>query len=228
MSKLTIIIPVYNEEWTLRDLLRKVERVDFPIATELIIIDDASTDRTPEILGEFADRHMILRHEQNRGKGAAIRTGLGRATGEWVVIQDADLEYDPNDLARMLEEMRAKDLTVLYGSREAGANRNRPSGPAFYLGGLFLTRLANVLYGQKITDEPTCYKMFKTEFIKGLPLVCERFEFCPEVTALTAKRGVKIAEIPISYNPRHKDEGKKIRFKDGVEAAWVLLKYRFK
>lgn len=226
MKKLSILIPVFNESRTIAEILAQIDAVPMPVEKELIIVDDGSTDGTREILRAYEGKYVIVFHEKNAGKGAAIRTALARATGDYVVPQDADLEYEPADLVPMVEKMIAEDLVVLYGSRESGANRNRPSGPQYYLGGLLLTWITNVLYAQKLTDEPTCYKMFKTEFITSLPLVCERFEFCPEVTALTAKRGIIIPEIPISYKPRSVDQGKKIRWKDGVEAIWTLVKYR--
>ena len=157
----------------------------------------------------------------------AIRTALPRVTGEYVVTQDADLEVDPNDLARMLSKMLDQNLTVLYGSRWVGEERKSYSSFSFYAGNILLSWLTNLLYGQKITDEPTCYKMFRTDFLKSLPLKCKRFEYCPEVTALTSLRGIKISEIPISYKPRNMAEGKKIRWHDGLGAIKTLVAYRF-
>lgn len=227
MKRLSILIPAYNERETIREILERIEAVPMPVEKEVIIVDDGSTDGTRDILRAYDGKHVVVLHEKNAGKGAAIRTALAHATGDYVVPQDADLEYDPADLVPMVEKMIAEDLVALYGSREAGANRNRPSGPQYYLGGLLLTWITNALYRQKLTDEPTCYKMFKTEFLKGLPLVCERFEFCPEVTALTAKQGIMIPEIPVSYKPRSVEAGKKIRWEDGIEAIWTLIRYRF-
>ncbi len=226
-TKLTIIIPAYNEKATIESLLEKVEAALASYATQIIIVDDGSRDGTRDILKEHEARHTIVYHPENRGKGAAIRTGLSAALGSHVVIQDADLEYDPQDLVVMLEHMIQEDLPVLYGSRSIHRGRNKEAGFSFYWGGQFLTLLTNVLYNQRLTDEPTCYKMFKHEVITSLPLVCNRFEFCPEVTARVAKQGIKIKEIPISYYPRSIDEGKKINWRDGVEAIQVLIKQRF-
>ena len=224
---LTIIIPAYNEITTIETLLKKVEAAFAFHTTQIIIVDDGSRDGTRDILKKFEDKHTIVYHPENRGKGAAIRTGLQAASGSHVVIQDADLEYDPQDLVVMLEHMIQEDLPVLYGSRSIYRGRNQEAGFSFYWGGQFLTLLTNVLYNQRLTDEPTCYKMFKHEVITSLPLVCNRFEFCPEVTARVAKQGIKIKELPISYYPRSIHEGKKINWRDGVEAIQVLIKQRF-
>ncbi len=226
-TTLTIIIPAYNEKATIVSLLEKVEVALASYSTQIVIVDDGSRDGTRDILKKYEDRHIIMYHPKNLGKGAAIRTGLSAAAGSHVVIQDADLEYDPQDLVVMLEHMLKEDLSVLYGSRSVHRGRNQEAGFSFYWGGQFLTLLTNVLYNQRLTDEPTCYKMFKHEVITSLPLVCNRFEFCPEVTARVAKQGIKIKEIPISYYPRSINEGKKINWRDGVEAIQVLIKQRF-
>ena len=224
--KLSIIIPAYNEAGTIEELLLKLDATPFPHETELIIVDDGSTDGTRDILSRYRDRHSVIFHEKNQGKGAAIRTGIGSVTGSHVVIQDADLEYDPNDLVMMWEQMIENDHPVLYGSRSMESGKNKDAGFAFYWGGQVVTWTANVLYFQRLTDEPTCYKMFDAELLKSLPLRCRRFEFCPEVTALVAKHGHKIPEVPISYYPRTAAEGKKINWRDGIEALWTLLKHR--
>jgi glycosyltransferase involved in cell wall biosynthesis len=228
--KLSIIIPVFNEVATIEQLLDRVENADLGIAKEIIIIDDYSSDGTREILKKYEDKYRVIYHEKNSGKGRAIRTGLGRASGDWVVIQDADLEYEPADLKKLLEKMKEPGVAAVYGSRRLHHNyfKERHSGHIYSAGGIFLTWLANLLYGIKITDEPTCYKMVETELLRELDLQCERFEFCPEVTAKIAKKGITIQEVPINYYPRHKKEGKKIKFIDGIEAVWTLLKYRFK
>jgi len=226
--KLSIIIPTYNEKRTIVELLDKIETVNFPIEKEIIIIEDCSTDGTKELLKNFENKYKIIYHRINSGKGKGIRNGLAVATGDFVVVQDADLEYDPNDLKLMLKKMMDENLVVLYGSRRLKKENKQYSGLSFYLGGVFLSWLTNVLYGQKITDEPTCYKMFKVEFLKSLPLSSERFEFCPEVTALTALRNIKIPEIGIAYYPRKSNEGKKINWRDGLTAIKTLIKYRFK
>ena len=225
--KLSIIVPIYNESRTIRALLNKLKAVRFPesVEIEVIVVDDGSTDGTRDILKNLGSGYTVLFHEKNKGKGSAIRTGLVKASGDYVVIQDGDLEYDPRDIRRMLETIVANGSPVLYGSRQL-LNNTHGRLP-FYAGGLFLTWIANILYRQHLTDEPTCYKMFKTDFLKSLPLACERFEFCPEVTALSALRGIQIPEIGISYHPRDVRDGKKIRWHDGIEAIWTLVKYRF-
>lgn len=224
--KLTILIPAYNEEGTIARLLDRVLEVDLGCEKELIAIDDASTDGTASILDRYADRLTVLRHEQNRGKGAALRTGLARATGDYVVPQDADLEYEPADLARMLEVALRGGLPVVYGSRRLDKGNKQYSAIQFYLGGILVTWVANILYGLRLTDEPTCYKMVRRDAIEAMGLECERFEFCAEVTAKAARLRLPIHEIPIAYRPRHIDEGKKIRARDGWETIRTLLRHR--
>ncbi len=228
--KLSIVMPVFNEKNTITEILKRIEAVDLGLGKEVIIIDDYSTDGTREILKAYEDKYRILYHEKNRGKGRALRTGLAEASGEITVIQDADLEYDPNDFKIMLEKIMEPGVRVVYGSRRLQHSyfKSRHSGHIYAFGGILITWFANLLYNSKITDEPTCYKMFKTDLLKSFDLECERFEFCPEITAKIAKRGIKIHEVPINYYPRHKNEGKKINWKDAIEAAWTLLKCRFK
>lgn len=228
--KLSIIVPVYNEKVTILDCVERIRSVILPrgFEKEIIVVDDGSTDGTSGLLGRLESTCKVLRHERNRGKGAAIRTALPHVTGEYVVTQDADLEVDPNDLAKMLSKMLDENLTVLYGSRWIGKERKSYSSFSFYFGNILLSAVTNILYGQKITDEPTCYKMFRTGFLRSLPLKCKRFEYCPEVTALTALHGIRIKEIPISYKSRNISEGKKIRWHDGLSALKTLIVYRFK
>jgi len=231
MPKLSIIIPVYSEKDTILKILDKIEKVDLDgVEKEIIVVDDYSNDGTREMLPSVRDKCKIIYHSRNQGKGRAIRTGMEQATGDWVVIQDADLEYEPDDLRVLLKKIQEPDVSVVYGSRRLHHNyfKSRHSGHIFAIGGIFLTWLTNLLYGIKISDEPTCYKMIDAKLLKDLNLKCERFEFCPEVTAKVAKRGIRIHEVPINYYPRHKDEGKKINWKDGLEAIWTLVKYRFK
>lgn len=225
--KLSVIIPVYNEEKTLSEIIKRIDRVK--LEKELIIVDDGSTDRTKEILKQLialgrTDLKVVF-HAENQGKGAAIRTGIKEVSGQAVIIQDADLEYDPNDYLELIKPIIKGESQVVYGSRNLGANKR--GGAVYYWGGVFLSWLANRLYGIKITDEPTCYKVFSTEIIKGLNLKSRRFEFCPEVTAKLAKQKQKIVEVPISYNPRSKAGGKKLNWRDGFSAVWTLIKYRF-
>jgi len=227
--KLSILIPVYNEKSTISVILDKIASLDLGFAEkEIIIIDDGSTDGTREFLRSLNSEYKILYHDKNQGKGAAIRTGLKEATGAYVVVQDADLEYDPQDLRTMVQKMIADNLRVLYGSRRLNKENKQHSGFQYYVGGWFLTLVTNMLYAQRLTDEPTCYKMFKTDFLRSMPLACLRFEFCPEVTALSALAGEKIKEIPISYFPRHRNEGKKIKWQDAITAIRVLVFYKIK
>ncbi|MDR1259032.1 MAG: glycosyltransferase family 2 protein [Tannerellaceae bacterium] len=230
---LSVIIPVYNEESTLERLLEKVISLQPANGTakEIIIVNDCSSDRSEDIAKEVIARHpdaciRYLRHDVNSGKGMAIRTGLQSATGDYVVIQDADLEYEPQDLNMLLNYLISNGRKVVYGSRFLNP-ANKHSYYGFYLGGRLVSLCTNILYGQRLTDEPTCYKMLETGLLKSLSLQCTGFEFCPEVTAKVARLGYKIDELPICYYPRTIVEGKKIKWHDGVKAIWVLLKYRF-
>lgn len=224
--KLSILIPVYNEERTIADLLDRVLAVDVGAEKEIIAVDDASTDRTYEVLARYQDRVCVVRHERNRGKGAALRTALQHATGDFVVPQDADLEYEPADLKRLIETARERGVRVVYGSRRLHKANKQYSALTFYLGGMLVTWVANLLYGLRLTDEATCYKLVDRKVIQRMDLECERFEFCAEVTAKAARMRERIVEIPIIYRPRHMDEGKKIRAKDGIETILTLWKYR--
>lgn len=223
---ITIIVPVFNEEKTLAEIIDKL--TSLPVDKQIIVVDDASTDDSPLILEKPArdGRITLLRHDRNRGKGFAIRTGLDKAEGIYTVIQDADLEYDPGDIVRMLEAARVNGADAVFGSRITNPDSGK-SYQRYYWGGRFLTLLANLLYGLGITDESTCYKMVKTDLLKSLNLQCRRFEFCPELVARLGKRKIRIHEIPISYNPRKINDGKKIRWYDGATAIWTLLKHRF-
>jgi len=226
---LSIIIPAYNEIETISKVLEKIEKADIGnVKKEIIIVDDGSTDGTRNFLQKQKKKYKVIFHKKNMGKGFAVRTGIKNATGEVVIIQDADLEYDPNDYKKLIDPILLGKSEVVYGSRRLHKKNKQYSGLSFFVGGVSLTIIANLLYPNlKITDEPTCYKVFKADVIKSIPLECKRFEFCPEVTAKVAKRHIKIKEVPIKYFPRHSDEGKKIKWKDGVEAVWTLLKYRF-
>jgi len=237
MTKISIIIPAYNEEKTINKLLEKIAKADTKnVKKEIIIIDDNSKDNTVKEILKFKKNNKnksilsikIIKHKQNHGKGFAIRTGIKQATGDITLIQDADLEYDPNDYYSLIKPILKGKAEVVYGSRRLKKANKQHSGFSFYLGGIGLTLITNLLYpGLHITDEPTCYKVFKTKIIKNLNLKCKRFEFCPEVTAKIAKKHIKIYEVPISYYPRTTKEGKKIKWKDGIEAVWTLLKYKF-
>jgi dolichol-phosphate mannosyltransferase len=225
--RLSVIMPLYNEADTLRDIIDRVLALD--IELELIAVNNGSTDNTPAVLEEYKKHSnlKIINRERNIGKGDAVIAGLELAEGYYTVIQDGDLEYDPKDLARLLEEAEQKKALAIFGSRI----KNPDSGISYhrYLwGGKLLTIITNILYGSGISDESTCYKLIRTDILKAMDLQCRRFEFCPEVVAKLGRNNIKIHEIPISYYPRNFEEGKKIRWHDGVEAIWTLLKYRFK
>lgn len=230
---LSIIIPAYNEEKTIAELLQRVLDADLGegIDRELIVVNDCSTDSTGRIVQSFIAAHpqapiTYLVHDRNQGKGMAVRTGIQAVTGDYVVMQDADLELDPNDFARMLPHLLSGQYRVVYGSRFL-AEENSHTYFSYQLGGKFLSVMTNLLYDQHITDEPTCYKMFDAGLLKSIPLDCKGFEFCPEVTAKVSRLGYKIKEVPIRYYPRSIEEGKKLRLKDGLKAIGTLLKYRF-
>ena len=230
---LTIIIPAYNEERNLASVLDSVMQVELPYGAdkEIIVVDDGSADNTVSRVQSFIAanpqaRINLIRHTSNQGKGAAIRTALPAVSGEYVIIQDADGELDPRDFAKMLSKMVDEDLPVVYGSRFLIAG-GRLGSRFFYYGNRILSALANVLYGQHLTDEATCYKLFRTSLLRSLTLRCRGFEFCPEVTAKIARCGIKIQELPINYYPRTREQGKKVRLRDGFIAVCCLLKYRF-
>jgi glycosyltransferase involved in cell wall biosynthesis len=227
MNKLSIIIPVYNEEASLEEIIRRVRATG--LADEIVVVDDGSSDNSPQILMNLQNSALpplhILRHEQNRGKGAAMRTGLAAVTGDLVLVQDADLEYDPADYPALLAPFSDSTIDVVYGSRNL--QRNPKSSFTFYWGGRLLSWVANWLFGSHITDEATGYKVIKTDLLRDIGLETDGFEFCPEVTAKLLQRGVNIREVPISYDPRSWEEGKKIRWFDGLIAVWTLIKYRF-
>ena len=225
---ISVIIPAYNEKSTINEIIKQVKAVKIP--KEIIIIDDFSKDGTCEFLRKIKDKQIkVIYHKKNLGKGYAIRTGISQVTGKIVIIQDADLEYDPQDYKKLIEPIINGQAKVVYGTRFP-KNRPKPSifKNRFFLANKFLTFMSNVLYNAKITDEPTCYKVFDSDVLKNINLKCKRFEFCPEVTAKVRKKGHKIIEVPISYNPRTIEEGKKINYKDGIQAIWTLIKYRFK
>jgi glycosyltransferase involved in cell wall biosynthesis len=236
--KLSIIIPVYNEEKTIEELISIVKKVDTKdVKKEIIAVDDGSKDNTLNILKRIKDIKLIV-HKRNAGKGAATRTGIKHSTGDIIIIQDADLEYDPNDYYKLIKPIIDSKTKVVYGSRFLSSTqkernvdflkiKHKKAYSLAYLGGRFLTYLANFLYRGNITDEPTCYKVFRADVLKSINLRCKRFEFCPEVTAKVLKKGYKIFEIPIPYKPRSFEEGKKINWKDGIQAVWTLIKYRF-
>jgi glycosyltransferase involved in cell wall biosynthesis len=226
--KVSIIIPVYNEFATFHQVLERVRAAPLPAgcSKEIVVIDDGSTDGTTQALDEEQRDGIVVgqHHAINAGKGAAIRAGIQIASGDIILIQDGDLEYDPGDYAAILDPIVRGDAEVVYGSRFLG----QPVGMAWKnrLANRILTFTANLLYAAGITDEATAYKAFRTSLLRQIPLVCRSFEFCPEVTAKLRRRGVRIHEVPIRYNARGIHEGKKIRARDGFKALWTLMRYR--
>ena len=228
-SKLSIVIPIYNEAEHLEEILRQIEAVEIGMEKELILVDDCSTDGTRNILKKLEESAentaKIFYHEINRGKGATVRTGFEHISGDITLVQDADLEYDPNDYPKLLEPILEDRADVVYGSRfmegrQEGLLRS-------YLANRFLTFLANVVNGTNLTDMETCYKVIKTDILKDISLSSDRFGFEPEITAKLAKRKCKIIDVPISYRGRDYDEGKTVSWKDGVAAVIHIFRFRF-
>ncbi len=230
---LSVIIPAYQEERTIAEVLERVLSVDTESSgfeKEVVVCDDGSTDGTVgqvEAAAVSDSRVKLVRHPENRGKGAAIRTALEAATGDYCLIQDADLEYEVDDYPALLAPLR-EGADVVYGSRFL--TRSHPEGmkQANFLANRILTTTANLLYGLDITDEATCFKVFRTDLLRSLELQCTGFEFCPEVTAKLGNRKINIIEVPIAYRARNVTEGKKVRWTDGFEAMWVLVKHRLR
>jgi dolichol-phosphate mannosyltransferase len=226
-KKLSVLMPVYNESGTVLEIIRQIKSVPLSIDREIIIVDDGSSDGTVALLQNLEDIDIkVFLHKTNKGKGRAIRTALAHATGDIIIIQDADLEYDPQDYIPLLEPLLQGKASVVYGNRR-GRQKMEKSYARYYWGGRLITAITNLLYRTRIHDEPTCYKVFKRAVLEGIELNCEKFEFCPEVTAKVCKAGHTIHEVPISYNPRGFQQGKKINWQDGLQAIWTLIKYRF-
>jgi glycosyltransferase involved in cell wall biosynthesis len=223
---LSVIIPVYNEAHTVEELIERVRSV--AVEKEIIVVDDCSTDGTRAVLKKYEDQAgiKIVYHEKNKGKGAALRTGLGHVSGDLVIFQDADLEYHPEEYPRLMEPILRGRADVVYGSRFLGAHR------AFlfwhYLGNKLLTLLTNLLYNSCLTDMETCYKMFRRDVIESIKIKSDRFNVEPEITAKVLKRRFRVFEVPITYSGRDFTEGKKITWKDGFSALLTLIKYRFR
>jgi len=227
--KLSVVMPVYNEQATLRRVVERVMSVG--IELELLCIDDGSTDGSREILAELekaSPQMRVLLQTQNMGKGAALRRGIREATGDYLIVQDADLEYDPNDYRRLLEPLESGQADVVYGSRFLGAGPHRVLYFWHSVGNWLLTLLSNMITNLNMTDMETCYKVFRREVIQSIPLEEDRFGFEPEVTVKIAKRNLRVYEVGISYWGRTYAEGKKIGWKDGVRALWCLIKYAVK
>ena len=224
MDKISILIPVFNEKENLLQILEKVKVVNFDMEKEIIIIDDFSTDGTRDLYNGLP--YKILYHDKNLGKGAAIKTGIKEASGDIIVIQDADLEYNPQDYVKLVQLLIENDADMVYGSRLSVLGNNNFLLLSF-LANQFLSLLTRILYKTPVSDMETCYKVFRADKIKNLKLNAARFDFEPEVTAKLLKNGAKYLESPISYNARKKSEGKKIGWKDGLQALWTILRYKF-
>lgn len=225
IDKLSVIVPVFNERNTVAEIVRRMRAVDLPVDREIVVVDDGSDDGTRDVLTQLADSTVhIVRHGANRGKGAAIRTGLENSTGDVVLVQDADLEYDPEDWPRLLAPMLKGRARVVYGSRFTGERRNMLF--LHWVGNRFLSLVTNMLYNSTLSDMETCYKLFDRDVLDGVELRADRFDFEPEFTAKVLRRGIRIYEVPISYAGRELHEGKKITWRDGLSALWTLVKYR--
>ncbi len=223
---LSVITPVYNERTTVAEVIRRMRAVELPLTVEIIAVDDGSSDGSDKVLGALEDSTVrVLRHQQNQGKGAAIRTGLAEARGDLVLIQDADLEYDPNDWPKLLDPILRGKARVVYGSRFTGERKNML--PLHWVGNRLLSLVTNVLYSSTLSDMETCYKLFDSKVLEGLTIVSNRFDFEPEITAKVLRRGHRIYEVPISYAGREHDEGKKITWRDGISAMRALIRFRF-
>ncbi len=221
--KLSIIIPVYNEGKTVGEIIHQLKAVR-GFEKQIIVVNDGSTDKTIKVIKDIKDI-TIISHKKNQGKGTAIRTGIAQAQGDYLLVQDADLEYDPQDILTMLDPVARGKAEVVYGSRFTGQRRNMFFW--HWIGNQFLTLITNILYNTTLSDMETCYKLMPVKLAKSLNLKARHFEFEPEVTAKILKRGIRIWEVPISYAGREYQEGKKITWKDALPALFTLIKYRF-
>lgn len=226
--KLSVVVPAYDERNTIVEVVRRMRAVDLPGALdlEIVIVDDGSSDGTRDVLPQLGDSTVrVVYHDENRGKGAAVRSGFANVTGDLVLIQDADLEYDPEDWPLLINPILRGKAEVVYGSRFTGERRNM----LFYhwMGNRFLSLLTNILYNTTLSDMETCYKLFDRRVIDSLSLRSDRFDIEPEITAKVLRKKIRIYEVPISYAGREFDEGKKITWRDGFAALWTLVKYRF-
>ncbi len=224
--KLSIAIPVYNEEKTVREVVKAVKDLKLKLEKEIIVVDDGSTDSSFDRIKDMKNI-ILLRHENNKGKGAAVKTALKNATGDIFIVQDADFELAPEQIQKIIMPILDGKAEVVYGSRNL-YEKDKTRSPLFWLGGHFISIATNFLYGTKLTDEPCGYKAFKTSILKSVKIDSNRFEWEPEITAKIARKGIKIHEVPVFSNSRSIKEGKKLRRRDGVKAFLTLIKYRFK
>jgi len=224
MKKISVLIPVYNEKNSLLELLQLVEGVNFGVEEEIILIDDFSTDGTKDLYKNIP--HKVIYHEKNMGKGAALRDGIKEATGDIIIIQDADLEYNPADYIPLVNLIKEDKADVVYGSRFLNKQNKDKFLFLSFIANKTLTLLTQILYKTKLTDMETCYKAFRADIIKNIEIESNRFDFEPEITAKVLRQNVRFAELPITYNARTTAEGKKINWKDGVQAIFTLIKYR--
>lgn len=223
---LSVIIPVFNERNTVAEAIRRMRNVQLDLNLEFIAVDDGSTDGSGKILDNLEDSTLrIIHHLTNKGKGAAIRTGLSQVTGDLILIQDADLEYDPQDWIKLLRPILTGKALVVYGSRFTGERKNMLL--SHWIGNRFLSLVTNILYSTTLSDMETCYKLFDSKVLEGINIHSNRFEFEPEITAKILRKGYRIYEVPISYSGRELSEGKKISWKDGIGAFITLIRYRF-
>ena len=225
-STLTVIMPVFNERATVAEIIRRMRAVDLPVVLQVIVVDDGSSDGTDKVLKALEDSTVrVFTHAENQGKGAAIRTALAVAKGDLILIQDADLEYDPDDWPRLLEPVLKGKARIVYGSRFTGERKNML--PLHWFGNRVLSLVTNILYSSTLSDMETCYKLFDAQVLEGMTIVSNRFDFEPEITAKVLRRGHRIYEVPISYAGREPDEGKKITWRDGFSAMSALIRFRF-
>lgn len=227
--KLSIVIPVYNEINTLEEIIKKVLNVKLKnVEKEIVIVDDASSDGSVALIKRLEEKHKEIKtvfHEKNQGKGASLKDGFKKTTGDYVIVQDADLEYNPKDYTKLLRALKEKEVDVVYGSRFS--ENYEDISNLHYFGNKILTILTNILYGVLLTDMETCYKLIPGDFVRKIEINSNRFDFEPEITAKILKTGMRIKEVPITYKGRAFNEGKKITWKDGIAAVWTILKYRF-